>query len=75
MRHFENAHRRYGWPRYEVALRNGERAVVYPNLGEGDDPVMGFQVATERTLIGVGGRFELDEIPRLAELLRPLTRP
>jgi hypothetical protein len=75
MRHFEDAHRRYGWRRYQVALRNGERAVVYPNRGEGDDPVIGFQVVTERTLIGVSGSFELDEIPRLAELLRPLTGP
>jgi hypothetical protein len=71
--HFEQAHRRHGWPRFELRTASGERAVVYPNLGEGR-PFTNFSVVVGSTLVGVAAGRGLTErdARKVASHLRPL---
>jgi hypothetical protein len=62
------------WPRTPVELANGERASLYPNLGEGR-PATSFVVLTRTTVIGVSaGRGLRDrEMRAIARRLRPVS--
>jgi hypothetical protein len=54
-------------PRIRIQLHDGEGAMLFPNVGEGDS----FAVVTETTLISVSGSSGA-EARRIAPLLRPL---
>ena len=68
----QSAQRRHRWPRWQIRLANRERATVYPNLGEGRRPVVGFVVVTRTTVVSFSGSFQLRAIPALARRLRPV---
>ncbi len=61
------------WPRSEVTLADGTKAVVVPAMFEGGGPTRpGFSVITDTTLVNVTGEFAIEEIPTIAASLRPL---
>lgn len=61
------------WPRSEITLADGTKAVVVPAMFEGAGPARpGFSVITDSTLVNVTGEFAVEEIPTIAASLRPL---